>query len=198
MHTAAEIENLLRRYGNGLFPHSFDEYLSKMRRQFWGLRVDPPSRRNIRFFGSMTEDDERTFNGGPFRDAVAGYAVDVRSRFRTLSADADVLLIGTETLGFSGPDVEALIVHELCHWYIDSGTQGTHPVTFDSANKVQGETLYARTDPHMEPITRHDRSYCGLLCAVSALAVEVGAPFETPQHLVDAAMRFDVEGGFRP
>ncbi len=188
MFSAIEIEGFLRSYGNSLFPTTMDAYLAADSRQLWGLRIDVASRRMLPFFGSISENDERLLNSRGFFDTIAGYRANVRTYFPDLSANCDVFLINTEALDYSNPLVQALIVHELCHWYIDSGLQASHAVAIDSAALSEGANLYAITTPSHH----HDRDFCNLMCAVSARAIANDAPFATRQDLVNQAMRFDV------
>ena len=197
MPTAQEVESFVRTYGDTLFPVRLSDYLRDNNRVLWGLLIRYAQQRLERLFGNLTEADLEQFNQPDVCDTIAGYRVGARAVFPNLSAAADVFLLSQECLEFSADDVKALVIHELCHWYIDSTLQARRPVRLGDADRVAGAALHRRTDVAQERRTKHTVGFCELLCHVSALAVSASLSFENQQGLVDASMRYDVQGGFR-
>jgi hypothetical protein len=196
MLTYEQIEKTLITYGSTLFPCSFSDYLSKNHKVIWGLLIDPAERKFHRLFGNITSNDLAQFNTG-FHDTIAGYKTDAKSVFPNLSADADVFLIAKQCLANSAKEVDALIIHELCHWYIDSGLQASHEIAISKTDRVEARSLYRRTGQVNEHITRHTIQFCELLCAVAGRAMKNSKMFSSRQEIVDLAMIYDVDGGFR-
>lgn len=196
MLTPEQIEGFLRKHGDLLFPCPMSDYLDATHRVIWGLLIDPDGRRFHRLFGEITPADMLQFNDR-FYSTIAGYRVKARDAFHDLTADADVFLIAKECLEFAPNEVEALVLHELCHWYIDAGLQSSHPIAIDAADRIEAEALYGKTDRHLEHRTKHTLQFCELLCNVAGRAVDASVGCSSRQAVVACAMRFDIEGGFR-
>jgi hypothetical protein len=190
------IQSTLKHYGDTLFPSTFSSYLERRHKVVWGLRIDADTRRFERLFGDVTPGDLRQFNQR-FCDSIAGYKVGARTEFPSLSADADVFLLAKQCLSFEPKQVHALIVHELCHWYLDVGLQASAPVFVSDIDRIKARTLYHQTDARIEHLTRHTRAFCELLCALATRAARIERLFSSRRELIELAMRFDVSGGFR-
>ena len=194
--TPAEVRETLLDLGNTLFPVTFESYLTALGRPLWGLLIESEHQCFSELFGNILDRDLRLFNTR-FADTKAGFATGARSVFCRLSCNPDVFLLAKEGLGWSHRDLASVAVHELCHWYIDSGHQASHPVAITEADKGMGKKLYGRTDRHNVRMTRHTIEFCELLCAVSTVAIDKGKASGAAEDLVESAMRFDVVGGFR-
>jgi hypothetical protein len=162
MLTPEQIQGYLQKYGDSLFPCAMSEYLAHTNRVIWGLLIDSDERRFHRLFGEIALADLEQFNSS-FHDTIAGYRVRARDFFPNLTADADVFLISKQCLDFPPSEVEALIIHELCHWYIDSGLQSSHPITINAKDRIKAKSLHRKTDQSLENITKHTRQFCELL-----------------------------------
>lgn len=187
------IEVAFRRYGDSAFPTTFSQYQLEEGRELWGLLITRPVTFK-RLFGSMTDADLKLFNTKRPPYSRAGFRARVREAFKGLSADADVLLIGDECLEFSQRDLDALLIHELCHWYINTGLQDRSPVSISDADISSGHALYERTDKDYEHVTQHDEHFCTVLCAVARHVCGTTTLYSSPDDLVSVAMRFDVLG----
>ena len=195
MLAAKEIYAIVLSRGDSLFPVGMSQYLSNTNRPIWGLLIDPDERRFQTLFGNIAPEDLEQFNTS-FHHTKAGYRVKARDHFLQLTSDADVFLISKECLALNPRDVEALIIHELCHWYIDSGLQSSNPIGIGSTDRLKAKTLYGKTDQENEHVTRHTLPFCELLCAVAARAVRTFNSHPSRQALLASAMQFDIEGGF--
>lgn len=194
MLTSNEIQGYIQKYGDSLFPIPLTEYFSQTKRVMWGLQINRDEGRNDPYFGEIAPSDMEQFNK-IFYDSMAGYRTKARDHFPSLTADADVFLISKQCLSLPTHEVEALIIHELCHWYIDSGLQMSSPIAIGQMDRHMGKGLYNKTDRGR--IRQHTLEFCELLCAVAGRAIQCGAKFSSRKELVAFAMRFDVDGGFR-
>ena len=192
--TNDDVRATLYDLGNSLFPISFDSYLEASGRTLWGLQVDPDQQRFAAMFGGIKDEDLARFNER-FHDTIAGYKVGARSVFPSLSADADVFLLSKDALSWSEADSVPIVLHELCHWYLDSDSQSRQPVAVTEIDRQKGKALYKRTDAKNEKVTRHTLKFCEFLCAVARRAVERKKFSGSRQELVLSAMRFDIDGG---
>jgi hypothetical protein len=192
--TLNDVREMFFGLGNELFPMSFDNYLGATGRQVWGLQIQPDKRCFSVMFGAARDDDLDLFNSN-FHDAIAGYKVGALSVFPSLSADADVFLLSKDALAWTSEDTLPIVLHELCHWYIDSGNQARLPIAITPADKHKGKALYNRTDFHNEQGTRHTLQFCEVLCALARRAVEKKKFSGKRDQLVASAMRFDLNGG---
>jgi hypothetical protein len=192
--TQEDVRAILYDLGNSLFPISFQSYLAASGKTLWGLEIDPDHRRFNTMFGELSDEDLERFNKG-FHDTIAGYKVSARLVFPSLSADADVFLLAKQALTWSGADLLPIVLHELCHWYLDSGNQAKLPVAITPIDRQKGKTLYKRTDIHNEHVTKHTLSFCEILCAMARRAVEQKKYSGSRDELVASAMRFDIDGG---
>jgi len=195
MPTYEQIKETLITYGNTLFPCSFSDYLSKNHKVIWGLLIDPTECKLHRLFGNITPNDLAQFNVS-FHNSIAGYKTGAKSMFPNLSADADVFLIAKQCLDNSAKEVDALIIHELCHWYIDSGLQPSHEIAINETDRAEARSLYRRTDQVNEQFTKHTIQFCELLCAVAGRAMKNSKTFSSRQEIVNLAMKYDVDDGF--
>jgi hypothetical protein len=196
MFTPHLVHDALFRHGDSLFPVGFSDYLDQTNRVVWGLLIESDANRLSCLFGDTAPADIEIFNSVAFNHSMSGYRVEARGRFPQLSANADVFLLSKQCHALPPCEVEALVIHELCHWYIDSGLQSSAPVRITSKDRLKGKSLYRKTDTEHEGLTRHTPDFCELLCAVSALAVARDASsFPSRDALVAAAMRFDVLAG---
>jgi hypothetical protein len=195
MLTANEIHDIVLSRGDSLFPLGMSQYLSNTNKPIWGLLIDPNERRFQGLFGDIPPEDLEQFNTS-FHHTKAGYRVKARDHFPKLTSDADVFLISKECLALDPKDVEALIIHELCHWYIDSGLQSSNPIGIGSTDRLKAKNWYRKTDQENEHMTRHTLPFCELLCAVAARAVHTFKGFPNREALLASAMQFDIKGGF--
>lgn len=195
MLTAKETHDIVLSRGDSLFPLGMSQYLGNTNRSIWGLLIEPDERRFQCLFGDIALEDLEQFNTS-FQHTKAGYRVKARGYFPKLTSDADVFLISKECLALGSKDVEALIIHELCHWYIDSGLQSSNPIGIGSTDRLKARTLYRKTDQDNEHITKHTLPFCELLCAVALRAVHTFKSFPNRDTLLATAMQFDVKGSF--
>lgn len=71
----------------------------------------------------------------------------------------DAFLISNEVLETNDFHIDALIIHELAHYFIESGI----PVGIDEEDEEIGEILYAITDQNYEHLTKHNLQFCRTL-----------------------------------
>jgi hypothetical protein len=189
-----DVRTMLFDLGSSVFPISFDSYLETSGLELWGLQIDPDLRRFAVMFGAVKDEDLAYFNNH-FYDTIAGYKVGARSVFPLLSANADVFLLSKQALAWSDVELIPIVLHELCHWYLDSGSQSQLPVHVTAMDKLKGKALYKRTDSQNEGMTKHTLAFCEFLYAVARVAVEKKKYSGSREELVSSAMRFDVDGG---
>lgn len=194
MLAAKDIYDIVISRGDSLFPLGMSQYLRNANKPIWGVLIDPDERRFHTLFGDIAPEDLDQLNTS-FHHTKAGYRVNAKGYFPLLTSDADVFLISKECLALDAKDVEALIIHELCHWYIDSGLQSKKPLGIGDTDKLKAKAWYRKTDQENEHLTRHTLPFCELLCAVSVRAIHTYKSFSTREALISSAMQFDIAGG---
>ena len=194
MLATEQIQDLIKTYGDSLFPVPITTYLSTTNRVIWGLLINEDERQLEPYFGEIAALDMAQFNQN-FINSLAGYRTRARDYFPNLTADADVFLISKQCLDLPLPEVEALVIHELCHWYIDSGLQSSKPLRATNMDRIMARGLYNKTDQNNDRF--HTLPFCELLCSVANKATRAGAKFPNRKELVSLAMKYDVIGGFR-
>lgn len=138
---------------NQVFGVSHRAYLeSHSGRQFWGLSANLTGKKFLPLFGSPPV---AVIAKLPFAESQAGYRVDLSSRFPALNVNVDVFLINAELLNDPTPEMDALLIHEMCHWLIDSNEPQLDPMISVEDQRV-GERVHRVTDYWNEAITRHD------------------------------------------
>lgn len=192
--SAIEIRDILLTRGNALFPTRFADYLESNNKEIFGLLIQSDTQQYQQLFGNFTANDLSLLNQR-FFDAKAGYAVDIQNHFSGFSSNADIFLISEDSLAGGFRTVEALIIHELCHWYINTGLQATTPVFFSDTDIELGCAIHDKTDKHNERLTQHTLEFCKLLSSIADKSIRTFATFNNPEELILAAMQFDIEGG---
>lgn len=197
MLTNDQIRECLFKYGDTLFPITLSQYLNETQRQLWGLYVNLKDKRNEHMFGNASANDILLFNSKGVSDSLAGYRVNARDVFPNLSVDVDVFLLNVSCLELPVPEIEALIIHELCHWYINSGLLASNPLKISTSDSLVGKKLYKKTDVINEHITEHSLLFCNVLSAVAGNATKVPSNFLSRKQLIELAMNYDLVGNLR-
>ncbi len=159
------------KYADSLFPVAFSDYLLMKNRTLWGLRIVPiPNTTSCNFaplFGNIQDSDMRLFNTRPMRQSLAGFRPQARNVFSSLSEDADIFLLSDAVEAFPQGEIDALVIHELCHWYIDSGLQTSNPVACVGAQRSKAAALHQRTYALDGERELHPLVFCELITAVA-------------------------------
>ena len=192
MLTNEQIMECLFKFGDTLFPIRLSDYLNKNQKNLWGLYINLEDRRVELMFGNATIDDIELFNSRGVADSKAGFRVNARGTFPNLSSDADVFLLNRDCLKFTTPEIKALIIHELCHWYINSGLQNTNPLKIDTSTALVAKNLYKKTDVINEHISEHTLLFCNVLSSVAGNATKTPSIFKSRKEIIDLAMKYDV------
>lgn len=104
-------------------------------------------------------------------------------------------LLRDDSLALPPVELDAMLLHELCHWYIDSGLQREAPMLFTDDVKNSGCDLFDRTDKEKLHITRHSLEFCTLICAASIGAAQAALIRQAANDFAVAAMKFDIDFG---
>jgi hypothetical protein len=112
------------------------QYLQANRKAFVGLGIDRSSQRYIPLFGPADE----VLQNVPFRDSLAGYSVGEPEKPH--GSQTDVLLLAVNLLVPSTDcdHLNALLLHEACHFVVDSGATllSTTSQDIERAKSLQG------------------------------------------------------------
>lgn len=128
-------------------------------------------------------------------DAIAGTVVDTASELN-LHPASDLFLFSSRLLGCQEAVFEAIIFHELCHYFVAAGCGGDHggaeKRALLTADRVRKYTRYH--DP-MDNEYGHTREWFAVLIHKAArLAVHHPGLFESQQHAVQLALEYDSTG----
>ena len=193
----ASDDPLFRRFvefGDALFPRSFSVYLSETGRALWGLLISSENRRFERLFGNIPQEDLDRLNARFSPNAAAGYRVRVRDDFADISADADVLIMSTRAM-LSPRTLDALLLHELSHWYIDSDLMAEAPLVIEEIDRSEGRSLYGKFDCYArenEERTRHTIQFCEVLSNLARRAKPLLGYDLDQGTVIKLAMQFDI------
>ena len=189
----AQIENNFREFGDKLFTYPFSKYLKDTGRTLFGLIVDEEAGKFEKLFGPVTAHDLELFNAH-FHANLSGYKVDAKSFFKELSAEADVFLLSKiyQLPDFNPSHVDGLIIHELCHWYIEADLLKAHPMVPSLPDRVLAKNIYQQTPRELESETQHSLEFCELVCAVSSRAAKAFPRFKDSKEVVTLAMQYSI------
>lgn len=190
--TGDELCTRFQRLAEDVFGIDHSAYLAaRGGRAFWGLSIDRGRQTLSPLFGDPNPSVVAQL---PYRDAMAGYRVDLAAaRLLGVTANADVLLFAVERLADPPADVDALLLHELCHWLIDSAAADWRAFV-DQDDLRAGNRLIRATDYEYQNVTRHDLAFCALLAAACRRAASAGmVAFAADRMLLlRTAIRFDL------
>lgn len=176
-----------------VFGLDFDDYLqSHDNRAFWGITIESDVFKHNPLFG---DPDPRfltvanDFFQNSRRCSEAGYKVDLgkTAMFKELNLNADVFLINPERLADDILDLDALIIHELCHTVCDSGIN--LGVVLAKDDLYHGKKLYHKTDIENMNVTKHTEEFCNILAAAAAKAAKVLDGFKDRWDVINRAMK---------
>ena len=193
--TSKEIIEKIYIFAKDIFGFDFQEYLLGSKRDFWGLTIDNINFKHDVFFGNPDSDFLNQLNTifQRFREKArceAGYKVDVGSHFGNTNIHADVFLINPDRLNDSIEDLEALILHELCHMVIDSKIIKKDLVHYtNSKDAYHGIKLYKKTDQENERYTKHTEEFCIVLSAASQKAACKYEQYRDRWDVINRAMK---------
>lgn len=168
-------------------------YLNETDKSLYGLLIVDEGTSFDPMFGDPPNALLDAANARP-ADSVAGYCVDVGQALR-IDLRGDVFLLSEKMLDETDDQIDAIIVHELTHFAIDSGNDDPLRSELTNEDRETATELYARTDRQMEYRTRHNEYFCQML-TVACRRWAASNDLNT-QDAIDLAMRFDVDGGFR-
>jgi hypothetical protein len=198
MLTGVAIQTKLDHLASSVFGADMQAYLkAAAKRDLFGLEANLEKRRYGPLFGYVPTRLLSAANA-LFEDAHAGYSVNAGRFLKTVPPlNVDVFIVSTEVL--SGPEmaVDTIVLHELCHWIIDSRQAATTPLQPDDADRLAGQALYARTDTANVAKTRHTGAFCTLLAAASRVLAEADPRFPDRLAVIESAMRYDLIGQLR-
>ncbi len=179
-----------------VFDFEFDQYLSRDNRCFWGITIDQKKHAHEVLFDNPHPKFLEIINeiyqkAGDKNNAEAGYRTSVGalpflSRFKL---NADVFLINRERLADNELDLDALLIHELCHMVIDSGMIHHVGLSISNDDKECGDRLYQKTDYWIAHTTRHDKLFCQLLCAAARKAFFELKKYSSCEDIIRRAMK---------
>lgn len=171
------------------------QYVAATGRQLVGLVAPQHGASQFnRLFGAISDGDLVTFSEKAFANNFrAAFGVSAKVPAPTVSCDFDVLVIREDTLALPAIELDALLLHELCHWYIDADLQMTTPMPCCVDALRRGSDLYNRTDSYREYETRHTLSFCQLLCEASIRAENAGLLAQGAEAFAVTAMKFDID-----
>ena len=175
--------------GDALFPVKYSDYLTNRNIKLHGLRLVTERNKMELMFGSLTPTELEIVNRQPPK-LKSAYGCNASIGFEELNIQDDLFILSSEFGTSEWPTVSVLIVHELCHWYIDSKLSMEKPIQVsDNASKLAHE-LYTCVLPSPGLREFHDLSFCRLYCAVCERAQKT---FGLPglKKLIRQGMKFD-------
>lgn len=185
----ARVEFLAR----SILGRSHTEYRRVNRnRSLFGLRSNVHNRTYSPLFGDPPPTFIAAVNNR-FVESRAGYRVDVGKAFPHEPAiNADVLIIAADLLEGPESHLDAIVLHELCHWAIDASVLGPDGLVPDQVDQLHGDAIYQRLDWTQEAATKHTRSFCALLAAATQRLAERHIGFQDRYEAMNSAMRYDL------
>jgi len=169
-------------------------YLNETRKSLYGLLIADGGASFRPMFGDPPAVLLDAANARP-SDTVAGFCVDVGEALR-INIRADVFLLSEAMLYETGYQLDAIIVHELAHFAIDSANDDILRSELTTEDRQTAAELYARTDRQMERVTRHNEYFCQVLIVACRRWIADRNDLNI-QDALYLAMKFDVDGGFR-
>ena len=88
-----------------------------------------------------------------------------------------------------GREGDSLLIHELCHLLIDSGSINGIKTKITEKDKYHGSKLYRKTDQEHEQLTKHNLEFCILLAAAGEAAGQVHVEFKDRWDLINSSIR---------
>jgi len=193
--TPKEIIDKINKLSKEVFEFDFQEYLLDSKRDFWGLTIDNINFKHNVLFGNPDSDIVNQVNrifqqNREDARCEAGYRVDVGSYFRNTKIQADVFLINLDRLNDSIENLDALLLHELCHMVIDSKMIEKKLAHYVNSKDIyHGKRLYKKTDRYNERYTRHTEEFCIILSAASQRAGCIYEHYNGRWDVIDRAMK---------
>jgi hypothetical protein len=187
------IADRLHTLGDSLFPATFSAYLRDEHKVLWGIRIEGehPSR-FVGLFGPISESDMALLNEHR-ASSSAGYCANAKELFPNLTTNADIFLLNDKVLSRSPREIEAFVLHELAHWYFDSGCAHSHPLPITDEDRTAGDAMYNNIDlsaRDWEDQTRHTPDFCVTLSHLARTAEQHVLPGSG--SLIDLVMADDI------
>ena len=173
-----------------IFHFDFSEYLRRENKVLLGLLINREGRQCEPLFGAPPENILAEANRN-YLHSEAGYRVSGCRRFSRLEPHADLFLISTTVLAQTLPEIDALLVHELCHMLVDSEyvCDGMLQPTGQDAELVN--TLYSAFERIEGLGTGHSPEFFGLLLAAAQQAATVLPGFTNQLDVLRKALQYE-------
>jgi hypothetical protein len=193
-YSGDEIKAKIYDLANSILGIDFDQYLqNENKRAFWGLLIENDNSTFHPYFGEPTPAFLEIMNG-EFRRSEAGYKVNVGSVdvFQALDLNADIFIINGERLCDNRLDLDALILHELCHMVIDANIVSDISVKITEKDEKQGYKLFEKTYSRHDTNPMHPEIFCNLLASLSTKTSKVLAGYKNRWDVINRAMKYDI------
>ena len=182
------IQKRIREFTAELFDVNYDEYLSSKGRRILICFFLSSKGEVVQSSAPVTSSIKDYFYSAGF-NSKAGYAISESVPKEESNINADLIFFSEDFLSISENEIDKLLLHELCHFLIDSKIENSLGKS-KSAIKL-GNWLYNCTDRDNENNTRHTLEFCLLLANVAEKSVQNGIFSETPEEIIKKAMQFD-------
>jgi hypothetical protein len=169
------------------FDFDFENYLLSQEKLLFIIEIDTINRRYKARESDIPLALLEAFNSR-YRDAKAGYLVDVSSEFST-DLKCDLISLSDIVLNSNPIDLDTIIIHELTHCLLDSN----HAEKISPYGDCEDDAsrLFSQTDEDFRHQTRHTQEFCNLICRGCHRYTHKTANFGSGWLAARSAMRYD-------
>lgn len=187
--TAEYLRDRIISLAKDVFNIDFNEYLkSHSDREFWGAVIDKDKCEYRGLFGNPDKKFIEIANNN-FYGTEAGYCVDVANKFDDLNVNADVFFINQDRLKDTELDLEALIIHEICHMVIDANIR----FRIKPEDELNGIKQFEKLDKFLQDNPTHDLHFYKVLAAAAREASSI-YDYKDSFDVMNRAMKYDTYG----
>lgn len=201
-YTPLEIEQKIYEYGDNLFPVKFSDYLQAENRRLVGFNIGTTNgtiRYGAVLFGHLSPSDIQMLYSKPW-NCFATYIVNTKKRpeLRGFTDDVDLFLwrykdkYNPPNTTINQKDADALIIHELCHWYIDAGLFKRHPPSSNTTIAQNAQAIPNKLSSAPHHAVFHGKDFCFLLAAISEKAANYDSSFTNTWDVITRAIKLDI------
>lgn len=190
------IKTSIYRIAKDVFSFDFGDYLKESQRNFYGLIINHETCKFEPLFGDVPADFiallNPTYKATKATKATkAGYEVNVGVKFGGTDIRADVFLIDKQVMHGDVKIIDGLILHELCHMYIESKYLSKFQPKMDKADLLQGEKIYEKTGRDIMNDITHDEEYYQVLSWAANRMRTVDTRYKNRWDAIKSAMTYN-------